>query len=298
MAHVDRRRALLRPDFCEIYEYAHTKGFVLTVYTNATLVTERHLELWRRCPPRTLEITQYGWTPETYDKVTDAGAQYDRFQRGLARVRDAGVSVTLKAIAMRASVHELDDIRDFAKKEGLGFRFDSIISPRIDGGRKPLEQRLSPAEVVAIDGGDAERAASFEDFCSRATAGGARDDHKYQCGAGSNTMLIDPYGKMHVCELSRRPGWDILRDGLERGFYEAFTAVREERRDDTSGCGSCPTIGFCSNCVGMSELEARSSDFGDPYFCNVSDARGERFVGATRPTPNGLIQLRLRGDHG
>ncbi len=34
---------LLRPDFCEIYEHAHERGLVLTVYTNATLVTERHL---------------------------------------------------------------------------------------------------------------------------------------------------------------------------------------------------------------------------------------------------------------
>ena len=38
---------LLRPDFCDIYAYAHGLGLVLTVYTNATLITERHLELWR-----------------------------------------------------------------------------------------------------------------------------------------------------------------------------------------------------------------------------------------------------------
>ena len=48
----------------------------------------------------------------------------------------------------------------------------------------------------------------------------------------------------------------------------------------------------------MAELEARSRDLGDPYFCNVTDARGARFVGDVRPTPNGLYQLRMRGDHG
>ena len=28
--------------------------------------------------------------------------------------------------------------------------------------------------------------------------------------AGLSAFLIDPYGKLHVCELSRRPGWDVL----------------------------------------------------------------------------------------
>jgi hypothetical protein len=86
-----------------------------------------------------------------------------------------------------------------------------------------------------------------------------------------------------------------LRDGLERGFYEGFGALREERRQDTSGCGTCGTAMICSNCTGMSELEGRSPDTGDPYFCGVSEARSQRFVGPGGPTPNGLIKLRLRG---
>ncbi len=287
---------LLRPDFCEIYEHAHERGLVLTVYTNATLITERHLELWTRCPPRGLEITQYGWTRETYDRVTDAGAQYDRFVRGLERVRAAGVAVTLKAIAMKASVHEVAPIRDFARREGLGFRYDAVISPRIDGGRGPLAQRLTPAEVSAIEALDEERTLAFADHCRTTKGQRPADDHKYQCGAGLAAFLVDPYGKMHVCELSRRPGWDVLSDGLAEGFRTAFAKIREEKRSDMSGCGTCATVTVCSNCVGMSELEARSPDSGDLYFCQVTDGRAESALGASRPTPNGLYKLRLRGN--
>ena len=290
---------LLRPDFCELYEYAYDKGMVLSVYTNATLITDKHVEMWCRRPPRSIEITQYGWTRDTYDKVTDAGAQYDRFQRGLERVRAAGVRVTLKAVALRANVHELTAIRDFAGAEGLEFRYDAIISPRIDGGRGPLAQRLSPAEVAEIEWADDKRSEQFAEYCgSSVSHAPVADDHKYQCGAGLDTVIVDPYGKMHVCQLSRRPGWDILRDGLEPGFYQAFGAIRDERREDTSGCGSCPTGTVCSNCIGMAELEARSLDIGDPYFCHISDARGERVFGAARPSPNGLVRLRLRGERG
>jgi radical SAM protein with 4Fe4S-binding SPASM domain len=288
---------LLRPDFCDIYSYAHAKGLVLSVYTNATLITERHLELWRQQPPRGIEITQYGWTRETYDKVVDAGPQFDRFQRGLRRVREAGVVITLKAMAMRATRDEIDQIRQYAKDEGLLFRYDSTISPRIDGGRKPLEQRLTAAEIATIERGDFTQNKSTEIYCADLDKR-PNHDRRYQCGAGLNSFTIDPYGKMHVCQLSRRPGWDVLRDGFRPGFEVAFAEIRAEKRTDMTGCGTCATATVCTNCVGMAELEGRSPDEGDLYFCAMTDARGERVVGDARPTPNGLIKLRLRGEHG
>jgi MoaA/NifB/PqqE/SkfB family radical SAM enzyme len=289
---------LLRPDFCEIYRYAHGKGLVLTVYTNATLITQKHLDLWKTHPPRQLEITQYGYTPETYDKVTDAGKSYDRFLRGLERVRTAGVRVTLKAIAMRDTRDEVRDIAAFARREGMGFRFDAVLSPRIDGGLKPLEQRLTPAEVAAIENADTQRSTQFTEWCAPRVGQLAVDDRLYECGAGQSSFTIDPYGKLHVCELSRRPGWDVVRDGFARGFGEGFGAVLAEKRSDTTGCASCGAAAGCSNCVGMAELEGLSPDLGNPYLCQVTDARNAMMFGDSRPTPNGLVRLRLRGEHG
>jgi MoaA/NifB/PqqE/SkfB family radical SAM enzyme len=289
---------LLRPDFCDIYRHAHGKGLVLTVYTNATLITEKHLALWKTHPPRHLEITQYGYKPETYDKVTDAGAQYDRFMRGLERVRAAGVRVTLKTIAMRDTRDEVGDIAAFARREGLGFRFDAVLSPRIDGGKGPLAQRLTPAEVAALEDADKPRTKQFADYCAPQIGALAKDDRLYECGAGVSGFTIDPYGKMHVCELSRRPGWDVVRDGFVRGFQEGFAKVLSQKRSDMSGCASCGAAASCSNCVGMAELEGLSPDLGNPYMCEVTDARNASMFGANRPTPNGLVRLRLRGDHG
>jgi radical SAM protein with 4Fe4S-binding SPASM domain len=230
--------------------------------------------------------------------VVDAGPQFDRFHRGLRRLLDAGISVTLKAMAMRATVDEMLSIRDYARSLGLRFRYDAVISPRIDGGRKPLEQRLSPAEVARIENLDADRGTDYADYCHAGIGKPPADDRRYQCGAGLNSFVIDPYGKLHLCNLSRRPGWDVVKDGFLAGIRTTFPSLRAEKRSDTSGCGTCATHGVCSNCTGMAELEALSPDEGNPYFCQVSDARGELHAGAQRPTPNGLIKLRLRGENG
>jgi radical SAM protein with 4Fe4S-binding SPASM domain len=289
---------LLRPDFAEIYSHAFDKGFLVTVYSNATLITDRIIDLWLERPPRTVEITQYGFSRATYDHVTDAGEQYDRFQRGLQRARAAGITITLKTIAMRDNVHEVHQIRRFAQDHGMRFRFDAVISPRIDGGRKPLLQRLTPAEVAAVESGDEVSHAAEIDYCRSHEGWTAKDNRRYQCGAGLSSFVIDPYGKLHVCELSRRPGWDVLKHGFREGFDKEFPRLRAETREHMDGCGTCPTITSCSNCTGMAELEGLSPDGGNPYMCQMTDARNALIFGDTRVSPNGLVQLRRRASNG
>jgi MoaA/NifB/PqqE/SkfB family radical SAM enzyme len=48
---------LLRKDFSDIYRYLKEKGFLITIFTNATLITEEHIELFKMYPPWQLEVT-------------------------------------------------------------------------------------------------------------------------------------------------------------------------------------------------------------------------------------------------
>ena len=41
---------MLRPDFCEIYEAISKMGFILTVYTNATMVTDEIMGMFKKHP--------------------------------------------------------------------------------------------------------------------------------------------------------------------------------------------------------------------------------------------------------
>lgn len=48
---------LLHPDFCAIYEYAIKRGLIVTVFTNASLLTLDMLKLFVKYPPRRVEVT-------------------------------------------------------------------------------------------------------------------------------------------------------------------------------------------------------------------------------------------------
>jgi MoaA/NifB/PqqE/SkfB family radical SAM enzyme len=51
---------LLRPDFPDIYLALKKKGLLISVFTNATLATQKHVKLFRDYPPRDLEVTVTG----------------------------------------------------------------------------------------------------------------------------------------------------------------------------------------------------------------------------------------------
>jgi len=51
---------LLRSDFAALYLGLKRLGLLVSVFTNACLVTAEHVELFRRYPPRDVEVTVYG----------------------------------------------------------------------------------------------------------------------------------------------------------------------------------------------------------------------------------------------
>ncbi len=59
-----------RKDFLEIYTYAKQKGFLITLFTNGTLINERIADYLVEWPPFAIEITLYGRTKETYEQLT------------------------------------------------------------------------------------------------------------------------------------------------------------------------------------------------------------------------------------
>ncbi len=68
---------LLRRDFAEIYRHARGLGLVVTVFSNATLVTEELVDLFRDYPPYAVDISVYGATPATYEKVTGVAGSFE-----------------------------------------------------------------------------------------------------------------------------------------------------------------------------------------------------------------------------
>src|SRR6202047_1527613 len=100
-----------RKDFLEIYTYAKKNGFLITLFTNGTLITEKVADYLLEWPPFAIEITLYGRTRETYEALTQIPGSYDRCLRGIKLLRERSLPLKLKTVATSINKHEISAMK-------------------------------------------------------------------------------------------------------------------------------------------------------------------------------------------
>ena len=268
---------LVRPDFPEIYCHAIASGLRVTVFTNGTMVTEEIADLFDRHRPLAVEITLYGMTAETYDRVTRVPGSFARCLQGIDRLLARGLRLKLKTMALTWNVHEIPAMREFAREKGCEFQHDGILNPRVDcGASRTGELRLTPAQVVALDLDDPEQARRLKEACDEALSAdhsGPGDEQVYSCGAGRNTFTVDPYGSLQLCQLSRRNGYDVKAGTFDQGWNHHLPALRARTWQSNDVCRRCSLISLCASCAGASELEHGDPETIVAHFCEVTHLR-------------------------
>ena len=105
-----------RKDFLEIYTYAKKKGFLITLFTNGTIINEQIADYLAEWPPFAIEITLYGRTRETYEALTMIPGSYDRCLRGIRLLKERGLPLKLKTVATSINKHEIVAMQQFAEQ--------------------------------------------------------------------------------------------------------------------------------------------------------------------------------------
>jgi len=279
---------LLRDDFFEIYIGLKRLGLLVSVFTNACLVTPRHVELFQKYPPRDLEVTVYGITRETYETVTRRPGSFSAFRQGLDLLLAAGLKVRLKAMALKANVNELNEIARFCRARTRDyFRFDPLLHLRYD--KNPLRnedikaQRLSPEEIVAIEQADLERFQALKKGCDQLLDPGCTDPHchhLFHCGAGQSSFAVSYNGQFRLCPSL----WhldcisDLRRGSLNSAWDYLVPKVREWSSHDIDflkKCRACNLLNLCLWCPAHAYLESGRMDAPVEYFCHVAHARAQ-----------------------
>ena len=261
--------ALSRPDFKEIYRHAVGRGFLVTVFTNGALVDDALLDLWSELPPKSIEITLYGASAESYERVVGRGSWYEKSFAAVDQILARGLALELKAPLMRPLLEDLPALRAFALARGLPLRTEGSIFPRLDGNPAPLAHRLSPAELVEIE----RTSPGFQERIEICFAGSAQDlgDRVYRCGAGSNSLNVNPSGQLEPCVISRGAVASTRGVGVASAWAElAPEAARTHALPDGEGCGSCGARGGCSRCPGLSWMETRDVERRVAHHCGVT----------------------------
>jgi radical SAM protein with 4Fe4S-binding SPASM domain len=271
---------LARRDFLDIYTYAKRKGFLITLFTNGTMITPRvadHLAAYR---PFAVEITLYGRTKDTYERLTGIPGSFDKCMRGIDLLTERGIPLRLKTVAVTLNKHEVFDMQRFAEERGLEFKFDSMMNPRIDCSHSPLAVRLTPSECVAFDLLDPRRMDEWKLFAQkflRPANPPERADELYHCGGGVNSFSIDPYGGMSICVLSRVDRFDLRRGSVMEAWHSFLNGVRKKKLTRVTKCTACELKSMCGMCPANGELENGDPESPVDFLCQVAHLRAHAF---------------------
>ena len=270
---------VLREDFQEIYLYAKKKGFLITLFTNGTLVDEKTVELLSKYPPFTVEISLYGATEETYEKVTRVKGSYERCMRGIKKIVDAGIKLKLKSMALTVNQHEVEAMDRMARELGCEFRFDPMLNKRIDGNTfsNPVKYRISPEDVVRLDKAFPKRMEEWRQFCDKFVGETIKDDRLFKCGAGLGMIHSDPYGIVKGCMMMAKDGFPIKEHDLKWIWDEGILSVITRKKDFSLPCDDCHFVNLCCQCAAWSVLESGDIKKEVEYLCKTAKIRSRDF---------------------
>jgi radical SAM protein with 4Fe4S-binding SPASM domain len=265
-----------RKDFLEIYTYAKKKGFLITLFTNGTLITEKIADYLVEWPPFAIEITLYGRTKETYEALTQIPGSYERCLRGIKLLRERGLPLKLKTVATSINKHEVVAMRRFAEEElGLEFKTDGQINPRIDCSQSPLAVRLTPEEVVALDLHSSKAPGEYRALAQRElenVPSSSEEDAVYICGGGMSSFAINARGEMGICVISQQETFDVRR-GLGQVWEQQLLALRNRKRTRTTKCVECRIHSLCGMCPANGEMESGDKESPVEFLCHVAHLR-------------------------
>lgn len=262
---------LLRPDFCEIWEGIYQYGFLITLYTNATLVTPKIMETLRKYPPHKIGVTIYGASPETYEKVCGNADAFERMLDGVRQLKTLPSVMEYRMTVIKDNYPDVEAIEDLVKREfdpEAAVVCSATITHAVRGAcadvnacrldpeiehRMHLDRKLKIIREFVGDQFDINKVSTKDSDKSRV-------DNKRApllgCPAGMSSYVITWNGQMLACQMLGV----FHADALLLGIHKAWEVLPDliVLPPPNPKCASCDAAESCQSCYATRYAETGS----------------------------------------
>lgn len=275
----------LRPDFKEIYTGVRRMGMMVSINTNATMLTPELLELLAKDPPVRVNITLYGASRETYKALCDDGSAYDRAIENILALKAAGIRVKLNCSITQYNRHDVSKILKFAETNNIPIQAASYMFPPVRACENGCfaADRMTPQEA-------AEAQMEYDRWrftpeqllerCQKMLNGQETPDpdkecqelptERIRCRAGSTTFWVTYDWQMRPCGMMTEPS--VSLEG--QSFANAWGEVRKARENIfmPPQCSVCDVRHACERCAALTYAETGAFTGVPTYLCEKTRA--------------------------
>jgi MoaA/NifB/PqqE/SkfB family radical SAM enzyme len=205
---------LARPDFFQLYEHAIRCGFLVTVFSNGTLITEAHADRFAALRPHCIEISLHGMTRETFERITLGEGSYARCLQAIGLLLERQVPLVLKSTAMTLNQDEILAIKRYVGSlSTVRYKLGEEMRPELDGGAGPFQYALSEEDLADLNRQDPDLQRDAIQHNSVEPA---------PCRSGMHRFHIDAYGQLQLCSGNRKQSYDLRAGSFRSGFFEVL----------------------------------------------------------------------------
>lgn len=268
----------LRKDFFEIYRGMKALGLLISINTNASVMTEQILEQLLQDPPSRMNISLYGGCGETYRKMCGVTA-FERVTQNIRALKAAGVDVRLSYSITPDNRQDMERIYAISRELDVQIKASSYMYPpvRLEGGGASC-RRLSPGEAaeaaVAWDmlrlGAEEMRLRAKRMIHDSQRECPVDIDDGVGCRAGSTSLWLTWDGRMLPCGMMPGPTAYPLKTGFGAAWEQIREAVKQIKLP--SACVTCAKRNLCCVCASVCIAETGAFDAVPDYACRRTEA--------------------------
>lgn len=262
-------------------------GFVISINTNGTMITEETIAWLKECAPSRFNVTLYGASDETYEKLCGNPKGFTQVKRAIHLLKDAGFCVKINFSVTPYNVHDLEAVFAFCKEEELVIQATDYMFPqtRKDSsmiGKNELrfsaeEAAYYMARIMALTHGEEEFVNWVDAKKSLALSEEMNDDcptvetegDGMRCRAGRCSFWITWEGKILPCGMFPSEGAENVFDtDFLLAWKEVYKQTKEVRLP--AKCTTCELRKECKACAAMVITESGDFSKVPEYRCEMS----------------------------
>ena len=281
---------MIRPDFCEIWEGIYKQGFLITLYTNATLVTDQIIETLKKYPPHKIGVTIYGASPKIYEKVCGDGKAFRKVVDGIHRLLNLPSQIEFRTTIIKDNYPDFDNICELVKTE-FGEQYKLIqtrlVTSAVRGGCADVKRcRLEPEQNVELAfhrGIKLIKDFIGESYDEKNLQAEYRDENMdspfepritlFGCNAGMQDYTISWNGYLLGCQMMG----NFAEDAVAKGFQKAWEDFPKQVKlpELNENCKNCENDRICNVC--SASRYAETGDLGGcpEYVCRDTEIVSE-----------------------
>ena len=274
----------MRPDFDELYVYAKKKGVILVLLSNITLLNQHHVDLLKEYPVENISTTMYGYSEETYEKVTGVKGSYKMFMNALDLIRKNDLPYELKFVSLKENMDDIYKVREFGRQLGVEMVISTGIHPESNGELDPMGSRLTPEGAFEFDWKDPARRNFWRGVAQQLLAGEIEliparakerfaNGYLYPCSIGHQHVFITSDLHLQGCVRASFKRYNLRTGSLDEGWAFLQREFVDKKASPTFRCMNCKDIRFCEQCTANFAQVSGDEETPDEFYCKIARLR-------------------------